>query len=383
MRKASLLVIIGLAGGCIGGDELEKTAAELDARCSANVSGSGSVDVENDYLPHVVACEHGGAPAQTLRAQAVAARSYLYYKLARGGSIGDGQSDQVYSCGRAPTDAERQAVRDTAGMVLTHGGFVVAAFFVAGAYQSAPSCRGGSGGPYGWTEASYVTYNQGRSGGNVTQSRLGWVNPANHENRGCMSQNGASCLANDGWQWPDILRFYYGEDIGIDQAAGACVGDVQIPDGNQGAGSGEGAADGPAGESGDGSAESPSEEPESPAEQPPTGCVPDALEPNNSSSAASETGSIDALSICEGDVDWIRVDTRTGRLRIEVLFDHSAGDIDVEVYSTRSPYRWVAGSYSEDDDEVIDKRLSRGSYWLRIYGYDGAQNPSYSLRWSS
>ena len=100
-------------------------------------------------------------------------------------------------------------------------GTIIAAFYVAGALQSGPDCRGGSNDPTG-TE-HFVTYNEGRSGGEVEQSTLGWVDPANVENRGCQSQNGAHCLSDEGWDYDPILRYFYGEDITVKTAAGPCV----------------------------------------------------------------------------------------------------------------------------------------------------------------
>jgi len=49
----------------------------LDAYCSVTVRGVGTLDVETDYLPHVIACENGAASFEALRAQAVSARSYM------------------------------------------------------------------------------------------------------------------------------------------------------------------------------------------------------------------------------------------------------------------------------------------------------------------
>lgn len=198
------------------------------------VQGVGSVDVEADYLPRVVNCENGGAAFEALKAQAVAARTYLYYKLDRSGSIADGTNDQVYSCGRAPREEHFEAVRQTQGMVLQYAERTIAGFFVAGARnQPAPECRGSTDDPTN-TER-YVTYNEGRSGDELIQTTLGFVDPANLYNRGCMSQNGGHCLAGQGWGFEDILRFYYGEDIALVQAEGACVmpidGGIVVEDG--------------------------------------------------------------------------------------------------------------------------------------------------------
>ena len=195
----------------------------LDAFCVAQVDGSGAVAVEADYIPRVVACENGSADFEALRAQAVAARSYLYYKLETSGRIGDGQQDQVYTCGRAPGPEHVRAAASTAGEVLRYNGQTIAAFYVSGAIPSADDCvaRAGDRDPHG-TER-YVTYNRGRRGDGIEQTTLGWVNAGNFRNRGCKSQNGANCLSRGGVGYRDILTFYYGEDIQRVRAEGPCV----------------------------------------------------------------------------------------------------------------------------------------------------------------
>jgi hypothetical protein len=210
-------------------DDIGESSHALDAFCEAEVSGSGLLDVENDYIPQVVACENGAASLEALKVQAVAARTYLYYKLRREGSIGDGQGDQVYTCSNAAGAEHRRAAAETSGQILMYDRTVIAAFYVAGALQSGPDCRGGSNDPTG-TE-HFVTYNQGKSGGEVEQTSLGWVDPANLENRGCQSQNAAHCLSDEGWDYDPILRFFYGEDITVETATGPCVegGDDQEP----------------------------------------------------------------------------------------------------------------------------------------------------------
>jgi hypothetical protein len=224
-RVAAALALTGLAGAA--GCDFEETSTRsqaIAAFCEATVetaSGPVTVDVETDYLPHVVTCENGNAAPAALEAQAVAARSYLYYRLERTGSIGDGTGDQVYTCAREPGPEHHAAVEATQGLVLRYQDTQVAAFYVAGALQDPPGCTGGTNDPTA-TEM-WVTYNEGLSGSDVNQTPLGFVDPANHANRGCMSQNGGDCLAEAGYDVRAILRFYYGEDIGIEQAEGPCV----------------------------------------------------------------------------------------------------------------------------------------------------------------
>ena len=45
----------------------------------------------------------------------------------------------------------------------------------------------------------------------------------------------------------------------------------------------------------------------------------------------------------------IDLDLDEERLRVELIFDHSAGDIDLEVYD--SDYNWIGGNDSMDDNE--------------------------------
>lgn len=208
--------------GCVTSDDgVGAARAPLSAICTAEVEGSGSVDVETEYLARVVNCENGGAAFEALKAQAVAARSYLYYKMLRSGSIADGTGDQVFSCGREPREEHYRAVAETSGIVLQYAGTQVAAFYVAGSRQTPPECRGGDDDPTG-TE-HFVTYNRGLAGDDLVQTTLGWVNPGNHANRGCLAQNGSHCLATAGWPFEDILHFYYGEDIELVYAEGPCV----------------------------------------------------------------------------------------------------------------------------------------------------------------
>jgi MYXO-CTERM domain-containing protein len=227
-RRMALTLAAGLAlSGCgpsdgeafLGRAEQEVSTPKK-AFCKIPVSGEGTKDLENDYLPHVVACEDGGAKLEALKAQAIAARSVAYYELATSGSICDGQGCQVYGCGSKPSELARRAVRETSGMYLTHGGSISYGFYVAGDPGAhGPSCKDGGG-----ATSHYVTYNAGKTGHAVDSTSLGGVGS---QNRGCMSQWGARCLdAARDFDFMKILRFYYGADINVVQADGPCVVDA-------------------------------------------------------------------------------------------------------------------------------------------------------------
>ncbi len=193
--------------------------------CDILVEGKGLKQIETDYLPRVVTCENGGANLEALKAQAIAARSVAYYYIFNEGSVCDSQGCQVYGCGAQPSAAAIQAVEETSGLYLNYNNVLTYAFYVAGDNNTAPPACVGT--PNVGTE-NWVTYNQNKSGFDVEQTNLGWVfnpgEPGYGQNRGCMSQWGSRCLENNnGYTHQDILRFYYGEDINIVQAQGACI----------------------------------------------------------------------------------------------------------------------------------------------------------------
>lgn len=234
-RSLLLLVLCGVVvlacGSPDAGERVLQTKQAVappgSAFCDITVSGVGTISMEDDYLPHVITCENGGANLQALKAQAIAARSVAYYAILTSGSICDGQGCQVYGCGAAPSAKAYQAVKETAGMYLTYNGSLTYGFYVAGDSAAAPpACI-----DYGGSTSHYVTYNQGKTGGSVEQTDLGYVGPPGFgQNRGCMSQWGARCLENNnGYDYGAILRFYYGDDIGIVQATGSCVAPANAP----------------------------------------------------------------------------------------------------------------------------------------------------------
>ncbi len=232
-RLLALAIVVLALSGCGPADSSDETfarisqpvAAPTQAHCSIVVEGKGTKDLENDYLPHVVQCENGGANLEALKAQAIAARSVAYYNIATKGSICDGQGCQVYSCGATPSAKHIQAVKETAGMILSYGGTLTYGFFVAGSSNAAPPSCHGSGG----STEKYVTYNAGKTGTSVQQTSLGYIGPPGFgQNRGCMSQWGARCLENSkGYGYADILRFYYGADIAITKTTGSCTGSCE------------------------------------------------------------------------------------------------------------------------------------------------------------
>jgi hypothetical protein len=207
--------------------EVSEVPAPLpEAHCTVSVDGIGAIAVEDDYLPHVIQCENGGANLEALKAQAIAARSVVYYSIETAGSICDGQGCQVYSCGQDPAPEHYQAVQETSGMYLMYNSTLTYGFYVAGDPDAAaPSCIGTDGAA---ATEHWITYNEGKTGTDVTQTELGFVHaPGDNgygQNRGCLGQWSSRCLENDnGYDAVAIVKFFYGDDIEIRQAQGDCV----------------------------------------------------------------------------------------------------------------------------------------------------------------
>ncbi len=83
------------------------------------------------------------------------------------------------------------------------------------------------------------------------------------------------------------------------------------------------------------------------------------------------------------DDDWYMIELDPGeeRLWVDLAFNHSAGNIDIEVYDWNAMY--IDGSYSMDDNEHLEFDLyPDGIYYLHVYDSLGiySQN-SYDLWW--
>lgn len=91
--------------------------------------------------------------------------------------------------------------------------------------------------------------------------------------------------------------------------------------------------------------------------------------------------SIDGYGI-QADDDWYEIYVSPGheRLLVALLFSHSEGDIDIEVYDSSISY--ITGNFSVTDDEFINYIVpSSGTYYLRIYLADAGNE--YDLWWNT
>jgi hypothetical protein len=111
----------------------------------------------------------------------------------------------------------------------------------------------------------------------------------------------------------------------------------------------------------------------------------DRFENNDTFASATNLGKLTAPQTVTGlvlqDADWFYFRTvRTGGSGhyVRIAFDHSLGDLDLALYNSAG--RLVRASTSVTNSEQISLGgLAAGNYFVRIYGYRGATNPSYRL----
>jgi hypothetical protein len=99
----------------------------------------------------------------------------------------------------------------------------------------------------------------------------------------------------------------------------------------------------------------------------------------------AESATLPALGenrqICDYDDDWYSFSvSRAGNVGVDAIFKHANGDLDMKIYNSNMTE--VASSVSSDDDESITQMLAAGTYFVKLYGYNGAKN-SYKIFKSS
>ena len=90
---------------------------------------------------------------------------------------------------------------------------------------------------------------------------------------------------------------------------------------------------------------------------------------------------INNLSMDDG-ADWyrFRIGSRgTASDFVKINFSHSQGDVDMVVYKADGVTQVGSGQSTTDGEQVSLNGQDAGTYYVKVYGYRGAQNPQYSL----
>ena len=111
----------------------------------------------------------------------------------------------------------------------------------------------------------------------------------------------------------------------------------------------------------------------------------DAFEPNDSFAAASilappEDHTYPDLSIhAAGNNDYYRVTaSATGTLTVRLAFQHSQGDIDLEVFNASQTRLGISESVLNAEQLSVSATAGQ-FFYVRVFGYNGAINPNYTL----
>lgn len=159
-------------------------------------SSTVTIDIE-EYLRGVIPAEIGNASIEACRAQAVASRTFALIKHKKGSKITDkSSSDQAFRISKATSAYSNalQAIEDTKGQVLYYNNQLITTC----SYSNSNGGRVKSskevwGGERAWLVSKPDPYDHG---------------PGNGHGVG-MSQCGAKEMANQGFNYKQILDFYY------------------------------------------------------------------------------------------------------------------------------------------------------------------------------
>ncbi|MBU0552112.1 hypothetical protein KKB55_22715 [Myxococcota bacterium] len=87
----------------------------------------------------------------------------------------------------------------------------------------------------------------------------------------------------------------------------------------------------------------------------------------------------EARQICDYDNDWYSFTLeQAADVRLDLVFLHAEGDLDLELYSEAGDA--LQRATSTNDDELIERRLDPGFYQARVYGVGAAKGRYHLLR---
>jgi hypothetical protein len=112
--------------------------------------------------------------------------------------------------------------------------------------------------------------------------------------------------------------------------------------------------------------------------EPPLGCTEDAAEDNDDADSAHplSPGTFDGAT-CDGDDDWFSIPGDGRTLAVTLSFDHTRGDLDLELRSAAGDS--IAQSTGVSDTERVEAPTTPDeTYFVRVYGYSGAEG-AYTL----
>ena len=231
----ALLVVLGIiSGGSSDGSSCISTQTVGEVCKSITVSGETmSVD---DYVAHVITQEFGGAPEETLKAQAVASRSYGVAgakKDSQGNCVIGDTSERFQTYADTASDRAIQAAKDTSGMVLLDkDGNVARAEYSSNSLPKAYSTYGSTITmserdleiPRDWWEKNKTCSDSSLNQANSNKDAYGRTVYGCGHGRG-MGQIAAKYLAEEkNYTYSQIIEYFYGKDSPYQWTLGSPTG---------------------------------------------------------------------------------------------------------------------------------------------------------------
>jgi hypothetical protein len=112
----------------------------------------------------------------------------------------------------------------------------------------------------------------------------------------------------------------------------------------------------------------------------------DAYEDNDTQATAWNLGTLTSTQtlsnlVMNDAADWFRFTTSgtgTSANSVSISFTHSQGDLDLKLFNSAGTQIGISNG-TGNSESISLNGLAAGTYFVQVYGYNGAKNPNYSL----
>lgn len=220
----AILVVLGIISGGDSSNGTSCISTQTVGEVCKSISVNGETMSVDDYVAHVITKEFGGAPEETLKAQAIASRSYGVAgakKDSQGNCVISDTSESFQTYADTASDRAIQAAKDTSGMVLLNkDGNVARAEYSSNSLPNAYSTYGSTITmserdleiPRDWWEKNKTCSDSSLNQANSNKDAFGRTVYGCGHGRG-MGQIAAKYLAEEkNYTYSQIIEYFYGKD---------------------------------------------------------------------------------------------------------------------------------------------------------------------------
>lgn len=220
----ALLVVLGIISGGDSSNGSTCISTETVNEVCKSITVNGETMSVDDYVAHVITNEFGGAPEETLKAQAIAARSYGVAgakKDSQGNCVISDTSEGFQTYAATASERSIQAAKDTSGMVLLNkDGNVARAEYSSNSLTKAYSSFGNTITmsernleiPRDWYSKNKTCSDDSLNKANSNKDAYGRTVYGCGHGRG-MGQIAAKYLAEEkNYTYSQIIEYFYGKD---------------------------------------------------------------------------------------------------------------------------------------------------------------------------